>query len=311
MLNTPLLVGVMVIGALAAIVVVILAVEFAPPSVEMGMRIGVLTGAAALVLACILRFQKVDLRNLRALMEKSKAEPIAARVKAAISVTHSIWPQTTTRELAKILAEENSLDTIIRIAPPDGAPPIKPIAVPFEPHRPDELGELMAAAEHDAEHVTAETRKAPPRGIQRNVVLKGGWLLVGLYGVVWTVHAIEAIRSGAVTPRFMMWTLVLLTFILFPVGSSWIGGNQWLAVPGGLVVRKSAWLRRGWTSHLFCQGNAVVIVYRLYRRQWVLIAADGDSCESTIGTRAELECTLGAWLSPVPPPTREELADWI
>jgi hypothetical protein len=109
----------------------------------------------------------------------------------------------------------------------------------------------------------------------------------------------------------MMWTLVLLVFILFPVGSSWLGGRQWLAVPGALLVRKSAWLRRGWTSHVFERGKSVLVLYKLYRRQWALVAADGEACESTIGTRAEMECVLAAWLSPVSPPTAKELADWL
>ena len=80
-------------------------------------------------------------------------------------------------------------------------------------------------------------------------------------------------------------------------------------VPAGIVLRKGKWLKRRWALHLFDRRESILLMYKLYRRQWVLVVADREACESVMGTKQELEAVLRAWLSPLAPPTLEQLSD--
>ena len=112
-----------------------------------------------------------------------------------------------------------------------------------------------------------------------------------------------------ITFRFILYTVVLLSFALVPAEQGWRTGKQFFAVPGGLVVRKSGWLKKGWRIKLFSRTASCVMICPIGRKQWLLTVSDGETCESVIGLRSELELALCAWLSPLEPPKLEQLSD--
>jgi hypothetical protein len=272
-------------------------------------------GMGALVWACVLSVRNATGRDIRRKLQASAGTDLVDRLKQVAPRFRSIYPQRLAREATRALAEEGAFGATVRIAPGDQAPPIEPISVPFEPMRLEEMVSVDTPSPQtgatgespDAGHEPAA--QAQPRGFRRNLLLKGGWALVVLYGILWLVHAIDSLLKLRPTPRFIIWSFGLLAFVLLPVGSNWMTGREWLAVPGAIVVRQAGWLRRRWELRLFRPDNSVLLMYRLLQHQWVLVLADGDVCESTIGTRAELESALRAWLSPLPAPSLEQLSD--
>jgi hypothetical protein len=90
--------------------------------------------------------------------------------------------------------------------------------------------------------------------------------------------------------------------------------TEWLAVPGGLVVRRGARFRSQWDLHLFDRRKAVLLLIAppaagAYQRSWLLIVADEHTCKSRFGAQAEVEGAARAWLSPLPPPSVAQLSD--
>ena len=53
----------------------------------------------------------------------------------------------------------------------------------------------------------------------------------------------------------------------------------------------------------------MLVMCKLYQRQWMVTVADAQTCSSAVGTRRELEFGLQAWLNPLPPPKLEQLSD--
>lgn len=90
--------------------------------------------------------------------------------------------------------------------------------------------------------------------------------------------------------------------------SAWLrAGEEWLAVPGGLLVRKSA--RREWKLHLYTPGESLLCLMREETGAWNAIIADTVQCNDARMTGAEAHFLLRAWTSPIPPPPLERLSD--
>ena len=145
--------------------------------------------------------------------------------------------------------------------------------------------------------------------MRRNVALSGGWLLVILFGVNWLYALQMSLGRRAPTTWLLYCTIMLIAVLLVPKGASVGSLRQWLAVPGGLVLRKGSWFRRQWTLHLFDRPRSLCVLYKLANRRWVLVVADEEACESAVGTKEELNSALRAWLSPLASPTAAQLDD--
>lgn len=325
MFDMPVMIGltvlVVVVGcATAAVLLGIFLKAAVTPAMKQ-----VIVGAALLALfsllsALMLRSQKRNVDRVRRALEESAGSPIETRISQILGITRSLYPQVMIRKAARTLVAEGCVATAIRIASVGQATRIKPIAVPFEPRRFDELAELDSAESSQTKTETDNNGDARdreraadpasiPRGIHRNLILKGGWILLAILGIHWVARAIESSQRRTITANFMLMTVAMLAFLLVPVGHSCVTARQWLAVPGGIVLRKGKWLKRRWDLHLFDRRKSVLFVYRYTRRQWVLTIADQDAYENVIGTKQELDAVLRAWLSPLPPPTLEQLSD--
>lgn len=105
-----------------------------------------------------------------------------------------------------------------------------------------------------------------------------------------------------------MWSAMFLSVLLLPVGG-FGSRKQLLAVPGGLCHRR---IRRGsddWNIHLFTRESSVACIYQSGARQWMIVVADEQEHAKCAGTRKEVEFALRAWLSPLDPPTIDQLKE--
>jgi hypothetical protein len=272
-------------------------------------------GVGSLLWTAALVLRNRAARKVRRKLAESTAPDLATRIEELLPTLRSMHPQKLIRETAKTLADQGTRGATVRIAPAAQATPIEPICVPFEPLRFEEIPivdtrpQPASGAPPSTDADGGSERKAPPRGVRKNVLLKGGWALVVLYGIIWLAYAIESLMKLRPTPTLLIWTAVLVVFVLTPAGTHWITGRDWLALPGAIVTRKSGWFRRTWELHVFERSRSILLMYRLWQYQWVLVLADAEKCTSTIGTRDELESALRAWLSPLPPPALEQLSD--
>jgi hypothetical protein len=261
-------------------------------------------GAAAVAIRVATRFKR---GRLRGALEERQGENLAGRVEKVLPHLRGLHAGKLLGELARSLVSQGAAGSTVRIGPAKQASEIVPITVEFEPRSFDRLADLDAAAE--AEDGIGR-RAGLPRGVVRNVLLKGGWVLVAIFGFNWIMSAIEAYGRKRVTTNLMISSVALAAVLLLPVGSGWLlSDKQWWAVPGGLVFRKGAKRGRGWDVHLFRPAESVLVMARTARHGWALVVADRERCESAFGVRGELEYALGAWLSPLEPPSEERLSD--
>ncbi|MFH1419808.1 MAG: hypothetical protein ABII12_16160 [Planctomycetota bacterium] len=300
-------------GVILAIILVILGKRSFGTGPERLIPLG--TGAVlAAVVAMFMRRVAVGRRKreLRQWLLESPELPSAERVKRLVESLCVLNPYTWFADAVRLLAAEQPDGTTIRIAPPAQLTKIDPILVHFEPQRFDELA---AAGDQIGPPPTPDAlpdkqSTMAPRGIRRNIILKGGWLIVAVYLFNWAMAVFDAILRRSVTLPLVGWSAGLVFILLIPVGGLGLAEKQWLAVPGGIIFRKSAWLKRRWTVHVFDRRASVLLAYRMRTRAWFLIVGDASACERTLCTKHDLEAALRAWLSPLPPPKPVQLTDF-
>lgn len=219
-----------------------------------------------------------------------------------------------TRATVQALRRAGHIRTI-RITKPTQAVPIDPIVVDFEARLLRETDVGLRALEESQPGAGSEQRETPSssaddhpllRSMKRNFALSGGWFLLG-----WSAFQIaralpDAINSGRITFPLAVWSAIFLAIFALP-RSAGLRASEWLAVPGGLLVRKPG--RDGWTLHMFTPDVSLLIVMREMTGAWGVVVADSTQCNNTRMTDAEVHFLLRAWTSPLPPPPIERLSD--
>lgn len=224
--------------------------------------------------------------------------------------------------MVRVLAEQGRVGVTIRSGPPEFATAIDPIAVTFEPRLLDEADtstiELQDALESTTGAVaTAVTQdsladRLAVRRVKRNIRMAGGWLIFAVFAIQFIIAAVESIETWRVTRGLVMWSLILgaMVFGVFrPRLSGW--RVQWLAVPGGIIIRTAGLRERKWGLHLFDRRRSALVVLQLTRNMSYVWVADGESHQRGVASPREVVFLLRAWLSPVPPPPVEKLTDWL
>lgn len=86
---------------------------------------------------------------------------------------------------------------------------------------------------------------------------------------------------------------------------------QWLLVPGGLAMISPRIGQGRWNLHIVDRREAVLVAYAAYgqARRFVVLVADPQNTYSRQVTRIELDMLLRAWISPLHPPSPEQLSD--
>jgi hypothetical protein len=220
--------------------------------------------------------------------------------------------------LATTLFQVGQAGATIRICRPEDGEPLEPILHPFEPQP---LNQANSALIEPPSDPTADAHQVPTDPspnesssrasalVRRNILLKGGWFLVGIFAVNAAIHGFLCIRDRELLPQFSIWTLALLVTLFLPVGAN-RRYQECLVVPSGIVLRKSGLFASRWTLRLFDRQNSVLLVFRQSKYQWGAVVADGTESNHIIATKAECEFLLRAWLSPQEPPPIERLSDF-
>lgn len=89
-------------------------------------------------------------------------------------------------------------------------------------------------------------------------------------------------------------------------------GKQWLAVPGGIVIRRPSGLGGRSSLHLMRRSNSLILATRqLTDAFWRVTISDGKLSAARTMSSNELVVALRAWTSPLEPPAMDRLTDWI
>ena len=90
------------------------------------------------------------------------------------------------------------------------------------------------------------------------------------------------------------------------------GGKQWLAVPGGIIIRKPRGIGSRSSLHLMRRSNSLILATRkLTDAFWRVTISDGKLTAARTMSNNELVVTLRAWTSELEPPALERLTDWV
>lgn len=181
--------------------------------------------------------------------------------------------------------------------------PPAPLTVPFEPLLLDEsaspLAELcgVAAPDRDVPRISPRWKRAAVRfGLPLAVVLPQ---------VVNAIVQVAVQRSPFIV---WLWGAMLVTMI----GAGlllWTLSDQWLLIPGGVIIRKSLFGKVGRSLTRYTPGDAVLIIRPMPPGHQAEVWR-GQSVRGSRATQLEVIALLAAWQSPIPPPDLERCSDF-
>ncbi|MCO6437464.1 MAG: hypothetical protein J5J06_10285 [Phycisphaerae bacterium] len=178
----------------------------------------------------------------------------------------------------------------------------KPIAEPFEPQPLDESAPSFQSTQGDESKSGLEW----PRRLTR---LMGGWGSWAGMAYFLLLSAYMLYRGAWSLPMVAIFVAIACAPILRSAGGAYSGGRQWLAVPGGVVIRKARPFRSGWEMQYVRREDGVLLVHKIPNRAWWALVVFSGGQEETHLTEREADFLLRAWLSPVPPPERDRLVE--
>ena len=262
------------------------------------------------ILSIVQYYEKHRRADIRKMLDELSNRPLHERLESILRGNRSMAPQRMMREVLTRIAQDKPWGAAVRIGHPAGFMPLEPVPFTFEPRRLEDVADLTAMDTDDTARSSTPVPQAnTPRGVSRNLLLKGGASLLVVFFISWTAGLIDSIVHRRISPNLIWWTVALVLFAFVPAGIQWRSQRQFYLLPGGILVRKGGWFRKGWRLLLFRRAASCVLIYPLWKKQWVLVIADETECESIIGLKTELELALRAWLSPLEPPPLERLSD--
>lgn len=178
-----------------------------------------------------------------------------------------------------------------------------PLRVQFEPQELDE-GHANVTGLIDSLGPAAATA-ARKRPIARWVVRMGIMTAILLPQIVNGLVQVVVHRKAW---AYWLWGLIIGSIVL--VGAiNWLVTPQWLLVPGGVVLRRTAFGRIGESLRRYTPADAILVL-RPMNPGWSaeLWRASGVTRRQTTDLEAQL--LLGAWQNPLPPPDEQRLAEW-
>ena len=260
-------------------------------------------------------------RESNRIVRKKKEQPLAEIVRECLGKEGQVCGSLRYRVdvSMRALLAAGRFNNAIRISSKPSEEAVKPFRLLFEPQPLDESDPTFLQLE--ALEATDPSGTAPPREarfnsdatwlrVKRNIALRGGWFMTGIVALYLLLHAWRSYRQGAVGPNVVLWSAFLVLMLFGNVGA-WSWRKQWLAVPGGLILRKAGLRDRRWRLFVFRPCDSVLALYKRSRHQWVLCIAREGMLERTVVTKREADFVLRAWLSPLSPPPVEKLTDLV
>lgn len=260
--------------------------------------------------ACFRSIEKARYRRLVEQAELSNIPADLARLLPGVSPDDKSY---ILRRYLRRLVDCGHRDCLIRLSPLNHVELQEPFAMPFEPHP---VRDLSLQQKHE-----------PPCSAWNTASILGGSRI----GIQWSKRLNKVFNAFVLSVSFAVLAFYLLGFLFVGVGSRFkflspcpIGGGLLLAltallitmpsmdcylVPAGMVTRYTSWLRKKSSLHLFLRRESLLAVFRRNPNLWILIVADRQRIESISATPEQAAQLLRAWLSPLNPPTIDQLSD--
>lgn len=227
--------------------------------------------------------------------------------------------------LAELLPRERRVGFVIRFCPPVFRRALHPVSVPFEPLALDE-GDAGTLAFYQALNppdegpsstlqsgstATSGLHVPPPIRKQYKLMSAGwGWAVFSLTCLA--LYATALIVTGH-ADRLMIYLGFGLFLLLWNAHSTRSVDSRecWLIVPGGLLVRKaSRWRSAKSTLVRYERSEAILVIIRMGKEQWLMSVGDGKSQHVTSGTETEVMLLMRCWLSPLRPLPIDRYSDF-
>ncbi len=268
----------------------------------------------SLVLGLFPMFQRWRARRLaRRVFGDDPAAPIPDMVGRVMRRRPWFSGPTVANELAVLLAAESRTNVILRMAGRKNFWPVHPTQWAFEPRPLDEsdetfleLADATAAenAENGFEFTSPDT--LPLRRIRRNIRMKGGYLSLVIYILLWGDSAYDFYKIGTPDIWFAFFTY-LLANKLFMSSTGGVGAAVWYLVSQGLLIdlRKS---KIDMPHALVNRTLCTLSVYQITKYTWTVFVASPWAQFTNTATSREVEMLLRTWCSDVPPPKEEIVA---
>ncbi|MBN2445179.1 MAG: hypothetical protein JXO22_00510, partial [Phycisphaerae bacterium] len=195
-----------------------------------------------------------------------------------------------------------------------GAAELEPITVPFEPAplgtKPPDVGSAADAGGQQQNWRQIWEQIARTHGRSRFARAVSGILaLLALVSIGWLfIEMLQQLTAGQVPDavNLILYAAALLGIMLL---IKLIRPCQWLAVPGGLVIRTSTWRSAKWQLHILRREESVLIYWVEAN---ILAVAGGKGVRFTRRVSpAVADFAIRAWLSPLKPPAVEQLSDLV
>jgi hypothetical protein len=215
------------------------------------------------------------------------------------------------RILVNRLIGAGKTDCVIRLCSPEKLIPVHPVTVPFEPRPLNDVTasefEGAQAGQRESDDWLAEQTSlslGSGRARIRKAILTGVAACVLIWMVVKAI-----IAPGGISRDWM----IVLAVIVAVFGVTWwrrkFPNPQVFLVPGGFLVRRSPWYSQRWSLHVYDRSHSVLIARQQIKESWQLRVADSEAQDTVVATEVQAAQALRAWLSPLAPPTLEQLSD--
>ncbi|MFN0134605.1 MAG: hypothetical protein ACKVS9_00635 [Phycisphaerae bacterium] len=219
------------------------------------------------------------------------------------------------------LARSGAIGCAVRLHMWDEFSPITPLMRQFEPRLilegSDDFEQFLG---DDADRENSAVRSVVPRDDAQRRESRPYLLAVGrdlrlvLAIAMFVVAAAVYAMGGASRGLAALLALVAILGVV-EVGISHFlrtVGKQWLAVPGGIVIRRPSGLGGRSSLHLMRRSNSLILATRqLTDAFWRVTISDGKFSAARTMSNNELIVALRAWTRPLEPPAMDKLTDWV
>lgn len=277
----------------------------------LGPLLGVV-GAAGLCL-CIFAYGSAA-RGARRAVRAASSDQIQTALAEHLPALPAEYLHGVLKHVARRLVDSGRLGCVLRIGPRKALGQVEPLAVPFEPHLLDSTDE-----ESQSETEEGDTGRQEPRERGYVSALRESfrpikkWLdryAVWANLVIWiTLGIVNSLRSGQIDFVIYALGMGILVSAIVRFRQRGLRELQPLIVPGALIVRDAGWRSADWRVTMFEPHETVFLTCRFPDGRWELLLSSQTQMYYFRVTEAQARAALRAWLSPLAPPTLEQLSD--
>lgn len=222
--------------------------------------------------------------------------------------------------ILKVIRKAGLCGQTVRIVSRRTFPILSPLSVTFEPCDLKELNEqfqLLASSLPgteiaDSNLASASTGHKVKTAKFKRKNLRSAILWQWPTTILFSASFMHSIINGR--PNWLMGLAVIISLLGILLNSSTtppLASSNWSILPGALLYRRPAGFFFGPRQHLFRRTDSLLFLWYFGFGVWAFWVED-DCCKRQMMIQpAEAQMLLRAWLSPVPPPTDEQLAQLL